>query len=134
MPNWEGHKPATSAVLLDLLTTAQSGSMKFSWSERVLFTACEFWAAAQNRALEGLLTDDAQSQLQAAEQSFAAIGLTKAALILHGGLMKLAVDRPAPLHKVAANLENALANLDEPVDEALARFASTQTGDRLNHP
>lgn len=128
MSNWEGHKPATSAVLLDLLTTAQSGSMKFSRSERVLFTACEFWAAAQNRALAELLSDDAQYQLQAAEQSFAAIGLTKAALILHVGLMKLAVDRPVPLHKVAENIENALANIDEPVDEALARFASAQAG------
>ena len=35
-PNWEGHKPATSAELLNVITTATTGSAKPSQSDRVL--------------------------------------------------------------------------------------------------
>jgi hypothetical protein len=135
MPKWKGHKPATSAVLVDLLTTAHTGGVKFSRSERVLFTACEFWAAARNRALAGLLSDDAENQLSAAEQSFKIIGLNKAALVLRSGRIKLAeIDTPLPLERVAATIENALAAIDEPVDEAIANFASDQARERFIHP
>ena len=76
---WEGHQPATSARLLDVMTTATSGSAKVSRSEKALFTACEFWASARNRNLLGQLSDDAITQLRAAEASFTVIGLTEVA-------------------------------------------------------
>jgi hypothetical protein len=132
MPNWKGHRPATSTVLVDLLTTAHTGGVKFSRSERVLFTACEFWAAARNHALAGLLGDDAEAQLCAAEESFKTIGLKKAALVLRSGRIKLTeIDRPLPLQRVATTIENALAAIDEPVDEAIANFATEQARERL---
>jgi hypothetical protein len=134
MPNWKGHRPATSAVLVDLLTTAHTGGVRFSRSERVLFTACEFWAAARNRALAGLLCDDADGQLYAAEQAFKTIGLNKAALVLRSGHMKLTeIDRPLPLQRVAAAIENALAAIDEPVDEVIANYATEQALERFIH-
>jgi len=135
MPNWDGHRPATSAVLIDLITTAHSGRVRFSRSERVLFTACEFWAAARNRSLLGLLSDDAESQLRAAEESFTAMGLTKSALILRSGRMSLMQsDPPATLEQVAENIERALGDIEEPVDEVIAGFASGQAWDRLIKP
>ena len=33
---WDGHKPATSAVLLDVITTAATGSAKVTRADRVL--------------------------------------------------------------------------------------------------
>jgi hypothetical protein len=135
MPNWEGHKPATSAVLIDLITTAHSGRVRFSRSERVLFTACEFWAAARNRSLLGLLSEDAESQLQAAEESFTAMGLAKSALVLRRGREKLMKnDPPVTLRRLAENIETALADIDEPVDEVIAGFAGGQAWDRLSKP
>jgi hypothetical protein len=135
MPKWEGHRPATSAVLIDLITTAHSGRVRFSRSERVLFTACEFWAAARNRSLLGLLRDDAESQLQGAEESFTVMGLTKSALILRSGRMNLLEsDPPATLEDVAEDIERALSDIEEPVDEIIAGFANGQAWDRLNKP
>ncbi|MEA3135443.1 MAG: hypothetical protein QOG17_3289 [Gammaproteobacteria bacterium] len=135
MPSWEGHRPATSAVLIDLITTAHSGRVRFSRSERVLFTACEFWAAARNRSLLGLLSEDAESQLRAAEGSFTAMGLAKSALVLRRGREKLMEnDPPVTLRRLAGNIETALADIDEPVDEVIAGFASGQAWDRLSKP
>src|SRR5258708_809123 len=79
--NWEGHQPATSARLLDVMTTATSGSAKVSRSEKVLFTACEFCASARNRNLLGQLSDDAIPHLRAAEPSFTVMGLPQVAAV-----------------------------------------------------
>jgi len=131
--NWEGHKPATSAVLLDVITTATTGSAKVSRADRVLFTACEFWASARNGSLLSQLSDDPVTQLRAAEAAFTVIGLKRAASIVQRGRMDMMkTSPPVPLQIVTENLERELATLDEPVDQMIADFANRQALDR--HP
>ncbi|HEY3657266.1 MAG TPA: hypothetical protein VGL34_20010 [Steroidobacteraceae bacterium] len=122
-PNWEGHKPATSAELLNVITTATTGSAKLSQSDRVLFTVCEFWASARNRTLLAQLADDAVSQLRAAEIAFTAIGLSKAASIVRRARLDLTESNAPVPTQIVENMENALADNDEPVDQVIADFA-----------
>ncbi len=134
IPDWEGHKPTTSAVLLDVITTATTGSAKVSRADRVLFTACEFWASARNRTLLDQLSDDPETQLRAAEAAFTVIGLKKAAQILQRGRMSLLLDEPVPLPKVVEIIEKSLAVIDEPVDQMIAEFADRQAVGREKSP
>jgi hypothetical protein len=129
-PDWEGHEPDTSARLLDVLITATTGAAKVSRSDRILFVACEFWAAARNRSLHEQLQTGAIPQLREAEEAFTAIGLTHAAGCLRLGRLALSVDPPTPLEDVAENVENWLADVDEPVDLMIAEFAKKQATDR----
>jgi hypothetical protein len=130
--NWEGHQPATSARLLDVMTTATTGSAKVSRSEKVLFTACEFWASARNHNLLGQLAEDATTQLRAAEASFTVIGLTEVAGVIRRARVDLAdTDPPPALRNVVENIEKCLADSTEPVDQALADYASELARDRL---
>jgi hypothetical protein len=129
--HWEGHKPATSALLLDVLTTAATGSAKVSRADRVLFTACEFWASARNGSLLGQLSDDPVTQLRAAEAAFTVIGLKQAAGIVQRARMDMMkTEPPVPLQVVTDMLERELATLDEPVDQMIADFANKQASDR----
>jgi hypothetical protein len=126
-PGWEGHKPATSALLLDVITTAATGSAKVSRADRVLFTACEFWASARNGSLLSQLSEDPVTQLRAAEAAFTVIGLKKAAGIVQRARMDMMkTSPPVPLETVTTNLERELAALDEPVDQMIADFANNQ--------
>jgi hypothetical protein len=129
--DWSGHKPATSAVLLDVITTAATGSAQVSRADRVLFTACEFWASARNGSLLGQLSDEPLTQLRAAEAAFTVIGLRKAAGIVQRGRMALMkTSPPVSLKVVADGIEGELATLDEPVDQMIADFANKQALDR----
>lgn len=129
--DWSGHKPATSAVLLDVITTAATGSAQVSRADRVLFTACEFWASARNGSLLGQLSDEPLTQLRAAEAAFTVIGLRKAAGIVQRGRMALMkTSPPVSLKVVADSIEGELATLDEPVDQMIADFANKQALDR----
>jgi hypothetical protein len=131
MANWEGHKPATSAVLLDVITTATTGSAKLSLSDRVLFNACEFWASVRNHTLLGQLSEDVDSQLQSAETSFTVIGLAKEANIVHCARLTLAdPEHQTLLPQVVENIESALANSEEHIDQMIAEFANKQSRER----
>jgi hypothetical protein len=133
MPDWSGHERDTSALLLDVLATATTGSAKISRADRVLFTACEFWAAARNGSLEGQLRENAPAGLRAAEVAFTVIGITKAAKLLHHGRMALTEsDPPVSLQAVVEFIETSLAELDEPVDRMIAAYAGHQALDRQN--
>ncbi len=129
--DWEGHKPATSALLLDVITTAATGSAKVSRADRVLFTACEFWASARNGSLLGQLSDSPVAQLRAAEAAFTVIGLKEAAAIVQRGRMEMMkTTPPVPLRVVTDSIEREMATLDEPVDQMIADFANRQASDR----
>jgi hypothetical protein len=133
--NWKGHEPATSAALLEVLTTATTGTAKVSRADRVLFTACEFWASASNGTLFSQLSEDAAAQLRAAEAAFTAIGLTKSAGIVQAGRLALTeLDPPRSLREVALNIEKALCTIDEPVDRMIADFARLQAVTRHANP
>jgi hypothetical protein len=130
--NWEGHQPATSERLLDVMTTATSGSAKVSRSEKALFTACEFWASARNHSLLGQLSDDAITQLRAAEASFTVIGLAQVASVLRRARVDLTeTDPPPALRDVVEIIEKSLGDSSEPVDQVLADFAGELASNRL---
>ncbi len=132
-PPWEGHEPDTSARLLDVLVTATTGAAKVSRSDRILFIACEFWAAARNRSLVEQLRADPIDQLRAAEEAFNVIGLPKAAGCLRLGRLALTdFDPPTPLENVAENIESWLEEVDECVDHMIAEFAKKQASAREN--
>jgi hypothetical protein len=122
-PDWEGHDRDTSARLLDVIITASTGSAKVSRADRILFVACEFWAAARNHTLLEQLRDDSVAQLRAAEESFASIGLKRSAKCLRLGRVALTAEPAAALQDVAQDIENWLADVDEPVDMMIAEFA-----------
>ena len=115
------------------MTTATTGSAKLSRSDRVLFTVCEFWASARNRTLLAQLADDPVSQLRAAEIAFTVVGLSNAARIVHRARLDLIEpNAPVPLTQIVENMENALADNDESVDQVLADFADQQARGRMN--
>jgi hypothetical protein len=131
MNGWGGHRRATSEALFAVLLKAAGGG-EFSRAERVLFTACEFWAAVNNRSLRQHLSDSAIARLQDAEESFETIGLVSVAALLRSGRISLTgASPPVPLRRVAATIEETLTRTAEPVDELIADFAREQTWERL---
>ena len=123
MAIWDGHKPATSAALLVLLTRASAGGESFSYAERVLFVACEFWAAVRNRTLHDYLTDEGQKKIREAEEAFRAMRLTGVGALLRlGYLESTGADLPQSLAQMAANMEDQLAHIEGTVDEAIEQF------------
>jgi len=135
MTRWHGHTTKTSAALLAILSDAQSGSTRFSYAERVLCTACEFWAAAMNHTLAQHLGSSAEAVLRNAEESFAAMGLSSVVTILAKGRSYLTTTKPpVPARQVAAQLQAALNRLEEPVDDRIGQYAAEQTWSRLKTP
>ena len=131
MAIWGGHKPATSAVLLVLLTKASAGGASFSYAERVLFIACEFWAAVRNRTLHDYLTDDAQTKIREAEEAFGAMRLPGVGKLLRQGYLESkGADPPQSLAQLAAHMEDQLAHIEEPVDEAIEQFVCRWLSDQ----
>ena len=104
--HWPGHRPATSEVLQGLFERASVGGNHFTRAERMLATACEFWAAAKNRTLREHLGETAVGQLRAAEESFSAIGLVRIVNILRRGRSDLSADPPVCLRTMAAGIED----------------------------
>lgn len=107
-----------------LLTRAAEGSESFSYLERVLFVACEFWAAARSAALRRYLGEEVRSKLQEAEEAFGAIGLIRVNSVLQLASIEMkAPGSPTAIARVAKEIEERLAVIEEPVDEALESFA-----------
>ena len=127
MTHWVGHEATTSAALLDVIITAATGAARPSHTDRILFTACEFWASAQNCTLIEQLREDPLPQLQAAEAAFAEMGLAGVGGIVRRGRERL-TDCPewASLAQVARSIEESLADIDEPVDQRIAAYADQQ--------
>ena len=126
MTDWNGHLPATTTALLAVLTRASSTPHTVSQYDRVIFTACEFWASTRHRGLLAYLSEDAIARLSAAESAFRAIGAHKAAAILQRAHSALAPRDPlVSLQNVCTLVEVALAQSDEPVDQLLADFAAS---------
>lgn len=124
--SWDGHKAATSDVLIDLLVDAHTGRTRFSQSQRAFFTACEFWAASQNGSLLSHLGDRVDFHLQAAESSFRVVGLPKAASIIANVRVACARNTTVSIDRVVAHIEQSLAAVDEPIDDTIALFATSE--------
>jgi hypothetical protein len=126
--DWAGHSPVTSNVLFKVLIKTLGGDANISYAERVLFTACEFWADAKNHTLGARLANGGVQELRAAEQAFAAIGLVRVSAILRFESMCLTgADSRVSWQTIASRIETALAEADEPVDVRLAEFAIERT-------
>lgn len=123
MTAWRGHRAGTRNALIDLMTTAQSGKMRFSEAQRALFTACEFWAAFQNGSLPDYFSVDAESSLSAAEVAFSTVGLPTVAAHLTSARLRYKLNSPAATQLLTQELQATLSKLSEPVDIVLERFA-----------
>jgi hypothetical protein len=79
------------------------------------------------------LAEDAACQLRAAEIAFTAMGLSNAARVVHRARLDLTEpNAPVPLTQIVENIESALADNGESVDQVLADFADQQARGRMN--
>jgi hypothetical protein len=130
-----GHTATTSASLLKILQKAQAAGTRFSHTERVMYTACEFWIAAVNHSLTRYLGNIPKIVLRDAEAAFAAIEIPSVANILQEARNGLMTATPGvSTEHVVAQVQLALDRLGEPVDEMIGKFAAEQTWSRLKKP
>jgi len=126
--DWCGHSPVTSNMLFKVLIKTLGGDANISYADRVLFTACEFWADAKNHTLGARLAKAGIEELRAAEVAFEAIGLIRIPAILRFERMYLvSADSRESWQAIAMRIETAVAEADEPVDLRLAEFAIERT-------
>lgn len=126
MDTWRGHFPITSIVLFGLLDKAQNRvGDEFSEDERILFTACEFWAATANRSLDEHLGKDSVERLRAAQAAFDRIGATRVANTL-GVTADYLIRGPSPRPPTfsVTQLEQRLLKTADKVDELISAFAA----------
>jgi hypothetical protein len=133
MGTWRGHFPITSFVLLELLRKAEAGGREFSRAERVLFTACEFWAAVATRSLAVYLKIDPVERLDAACVAMASIGAIRVADVARVVLAEhLGSGIPARVRELAVDLENRLLNgPGDNVDQLIASYAALRVAEEL---
>jgi hypothetical protein len=135
MTRQHGQVATTSTSVLGILNKAQAAGTRFSHTERVLHTACEFWVAAMNHSLTRHVGGVPKIILRDAEAAFAAIEIECVANLLRDARNSLAAVTPAiPATLVLAQLQQRLDHLQEPVDELIGKFAAEQTWSRLKRP
>lgn len=122
--DWRGHFPVTSVALLSLLHRAAADQSEFSRAERILWIACEFWAAVNARELNAYLDTELGDHLRDARSAFSAIGAT----IVVKTLRQIAAGTTGSVskgarHKRISDIEERLLRLPEAVDMLIARFA-----------
>ena len=126
---------ATSASVLEMLNQARAAGKRFSHTERVLHTACEFWVAAVNRSLGRYLDIIPKIILRDAEAAFAAIEIPSVADILRDARIDPLLERNSGrAGEIIAKLQCALEHHAEPVDDMIRKFAVEQTWSRLKRP
>ena len=135
MTQRHGPTAATSTSVLEMLRQAQSGGTRFSHTERVLYTTCEFWVATVNRTLTRHLGIIPKVILRDAEAAFAAIEMPSVADILRDARVNLvSAQTPAAAGEIVARLQRTLEHVQEPVDDRIGKFAIEQTWSRLKRP
>ena len=116
--------PATRARLASILERVVQGDARFTLAERVLVTACEFWALAMAGELHSQTELRAIGKLRFASTVYEAIGADGVAdelRIAHGDLARLQtrLQRKSRLKLLEARLRVSA----EPVDQLLAQLA-----------
>lgn len=135
MTQQRGRLATTSSSVLGMLDKAQAAGTRFSHTERVLHTACEFWVAAVNHSLTRYLGGAPKIVLRDAEAAFAAIEIESVANLLRDARNSLQANTPAvPAERVLAQLQQTLDHLEERVDDLIGKFAAEQTWSRLKRP
>jgi len=122
--DWRGHFPVTSVALLSLLHRAAADQLGFSRVERILWIACEFWAAVNARELHAHLDTGLGDPLREARSAFSAIGATVVVKTLHQVAAGTtgAVSRETRRERIS-EIEQRLLRIPEAVDMLIARFA-----------
>jgi hypothetical protein len=130
-----GRKATTSSSILELLKKSHAAGTRFSHTERVLHTSCEFWVAATSHTLTRYLGGAPKIVLRDAEAAFAAIEVECVANVLRDARQSLvALVPPASAERVLAQLQLTLDQMVEPVEEMIGKFAAEQTWSRLKRP
>jgi hypothetical protein len=128
---WRGHFPITSIALLSILNRAAAGQEEFSQAERILYVACEFWAAVNALELEAHVDLDVADALHDARFAFSAIGAEH----LVNTLLQVDAptgDRMQDGHRQwIATLQEQLLRVADSVDVLIARFARRCLFDEL---
>jgi len=109
--------PATRARLASILERVVQGDARFTLAERVLVTACEFWALAMAGELHSQTELRAIGKLRFASTVYEAIGADGVAdelRIAHGDLARL---------QTRLQRKSRLRVSAEPVDQLLAQLA-----------
>jgi hypothetical protein len=124
--SWTGHMPATRARLTSILERVVQGDARFTLAERVLVTACEFWALAMAGELHSQTELRAIGKLRFASTVYDAIGARCVAdelRIAHGDMARLQtrLQRKSRLKLLEARLRVSA----EPVDKLLAHLADS---------
>jgi hypothetical protein len=135
MTQRHGLTAATSTSVLEMLRQSQADGGRFSHTERVLYTASEFWVATVNRSLVRYLGIIPRVILRDAEAAFAAVEIPTVADILRDARVSLlAAETPAAAGEVVARLQRTLEHVREPVDNMIGKFAIERTWSRLKRP
>jgi len=121
---WHGHLRVTYLRLLPILTRAALGDSEFSRAERILYTACEFWAAIAARTLVSHLGSQVDDKLQSAATAFSEIGAMDVADALNRARDDLAsgITKQQSRERLHA-LEDELRMTTDTVDQLIAHFA-----------
>ena len=126
MDTWRGHFPLTGFIRQALLKKEADGdALEFSSAEKILYTACQFWAALASRELDRYLGNQSISRLILAFEAFSSIGAVRVASVLRVAIGDWP-EHPSVswLGEHAQELESRLLDTDESVDQLIAQFAS----------
>jgi hypothetical protein len=122
--DWRGHFPVTSVALLSLLHRATADQLEFSRVERILWIACEFWAAVNARELNAHLDTEVGDPLRDARFAFSAIGATVVVETLRQAAAGTAGAKSSGTRcERISDIEDRLLRLPQAVDMLIARFA-----------
>jgi hypothetical protein len=128
---WRGHFPITSIAMLSILNRAAAGQTEFAQVERILFVACEFWAAVNALELEAHLDLEIADPLREARFAFSAIGAEHLVDTLHQhALAAGALTQDARRQRIVA-MEEKVLHVPDTVDALIARFARRYLCDEL---
>ena len=135
MAQRHGQTATTSVSVLEILKKSQAAGTRFSHTERVLHTSCEFWVAAVGHSLTRYLGGAPRIVLRDAEAAFAAVEIEVVANLLRDARNALSALAPGePVDQVVTPLQQQLDHLPESVDEMIGKFAAEQTWSRLKRP
>jgi hypothetical protein len=130
---WSGHFPITHFVLQALSRKEAQDGIQLSRAERVLLTACQFWAAVARRELTQYLASQCIQRLVVAFEAYSEIGAVRIASALRIAIVHCP-DNPSPawLLRNMVNVEGCLLDTEDPIDQLIAGFAAENFTDHSN--
>lgn len=125
MKPWPGHLPITRLVVFTILNRAAVHESDFSDDERMLCTACEFWAAVAAGELSDHLGSQPAARLRTAGIALRSLGAEASPRHIFTALDELRNLRPGvQCDEAIVHLARQLQATDESIDELLGLFAT----------